>query len=254
MKLRTSIFAMVVLLFATNTAFSQAVTGSLLGTISDVSGASAPNAKITITESNTGISRSTTTNESGNYSFPDLAPGTYTVSAEVAGFKRSSRTGVELQINTSPRVDLVLQPGNVSESIEVRADTPLLQTDRSDTNVKIEEKQISNLPISTPGAGIVSPFRFSSRSTYRTSSRAGFFCATAGLRPSCSDWRSTSSGISSLVDSRLPGLTGSRLIFTSICLSPSPSALCPPVSVFSFLLSRVPCRTKFSMICIFFWL
>lgn len=149
MKLRTSIFAMVVLLFATNSAFSQAVTGNLLGTITDVSGASAPNAKITITESNTGISRSTTTNESGNYNFPDLAPGTYTVSAEVAGFKRSSRTGVELQINTSPRVDLVLQPGNVSESIEVRADTPLLQTDRSDTGRQIDREVAASLPLGT---------------------------------------------------------------------------------------------------------
>ncbi|MDQ6759985.1 MAG: carboxypeptidase-like regulatory domain-containing protein, partial [Acidobacteriota bacterium] len=60
-------------------AYSQAVTGALVGTVNDASGAAMPSAKITITEVNTGISRSVQTNESGNYSFSDLPPGTYTI-------------------------------------------------------------------------------------------------------------------------------------------------------------------------------
>ena len=72
-------------------AYSQAVNGSLLGTILDTSGAAMPNVRVTIAETNTGISRTTQSNESGNYSFPDLQPGIYTVSAEQTGFKRASR-------------------------------------------------------------------------------------------------------------------------------------------------------------------
>ena len=151
MELKLAKIAITVALLSafSNAAFSQAVNGTLLGTISDATGATVPNAKITITESNTGITRSTTSNDSGNYIFPDLAPGTYTVSAELVGFKRSSRAGVDLQINTSPRVDLTLQTGSVTESIEVRAETPLLQTDRADTGRSIEAAVAASLPLGT---------------------------------------------------------------------------------------------------------
>ena len=138
-----------ILLLLTSSAFSQAVNGTLLGTITDASGAAVPAAKVTITETNTGVSRSSQTNESGNYVFPDVPPGTYTVVVELQGFKKSSRPGVELTINSSPRVDLVLQPGNVTESIEVTAATPLLQTDRADTGVQMNAVQTANLPLGT---------------------------------------------------------------------------------------------------------
>jgi len=92
----------------------QAVNATLLGTVTDSSGASVANAKVTITETNTGISHASQTNESGNYVFPDLPPGTYRVIAEQTGFKRESRAGIDLVVNSSERVDLALQPGNMS--------------------------------------------------------------------------------------------------------------------------------------------
>src|SRR5260370_11528094 len=127
--------------------YGQAVTGSLLGTITDSSGAAVPNAKVTITDANTGISRNTTTNESGNFNFSDVPPGTYTVAAEVTGFKRASRAGVDVIVNTSIRVDLALQPGNISETINVTAEAPMLPTDRADTGRKIETKTIADPPL-----------------------------------------------------------------------------------------------------------
>lgn len=129
--------------------YSQAVNGSLVGAITDASGAAVPNAKVTITETNTGISRSATTNESGNYSFSDLPPGVYTVAVEQTGFKRASRAGVDVVVNTTQRVDLSLQPGNVSETINVTAEAPALQTERSDTGRQIETKAVADLPIGT---------------------------------------------------------------------------------------------------------
>jgi hypothetical protein len=102
----------------------QAVNATLLGTVTDTSGASVPSAKVTITEVNTGVSRSSQTNGSGNYVFPDLPPGHYSVSVEQTGFKKQTRPDVTVDVNTSTRVDLQLQPGDVTETIEVTAAPP----------------------------------------------------------------------------------------------------------------------------------
>ena len=127
----------------------QAVNATLLGTVTDSSGAAAANVRMTITETNTGISRTSQTNESGNYVFPDLPPGTYAVTAELSGFKRASRVAIDVIVNTSQRVDLVLQPGNVSETVVVEEETPILQTERADTGRKIEAVLTENIPLGT---------------------------------------------------------------------------------------------------------
>ncbi len=122
----------------------------MLGTVTDASGAAVSNAKVTITETNTGITHTSQTNDSGNYVFPDLPPGRYTVIAEQSGFKRESRAGIDVIVNSTERVDLVLQPGNVSETVTVEAETPILQTERADVGEKIELTQLEELPIGGP--------------------------------------------------------------------------------------------------------
>jgi hypothetical protein len=128
---------------------AQAVNATLLGTVSDSSGAPVASAKVTITETNTNISRTTQTNESGNYVFPDVPPGTYRVTAELTGFKRASRSGVDVVVNTTARIDLDLQAGDVSETIVVEAETPILQTERADTGRKLETVLTQNMPLGT---------------------------------------------------------------------------------------------------------
>src|ERR1022692_4286633 len=108
----SALFALAV--FFVVTAYSQAVNGTLLGTVTDSSGAVVPNAKITLTETNTGIIHSATANESGNYSFPELPPGKYSVTVEQAGFKKESRADVDVEVNSVVRINVSLQPGNVS--------------------------------------------------------------------------------------------------------------------------------------------
>ena len=127
---------------------AQATKASLVGTITDSSGAVVPGAEITITEINTNISRTMPTNESGNYVFSNLNPGTYRVEAKLTGFKTAVVDNVYVLVNTTQRADLQLQPGAVSETIEVTAVAPLLQTDRSDVGRKIEAVQMEELPIS----------------------------------------------------------------------------------------------------------
>lgn len=125
---------------------AQAVNGSVLGTVTDPSGAIIPNAKVTLTNTNTGATRSIDTNKSGNYSFPDVVPGVYSVAVEASGFRKETRANIDVLVNTSPRVDIQLQPGAITQSIEVTATTPLLQTDRADVESSIQRQQLANLP------------------------------------------------------------------------------------------------------------
>ena len=126
---------------------AQAVTGTLLGNITDSTGASVPGATVTATEVQTNISRSTTTNEAGYYLFASLTNGTYEVSAELTGFKKIVRKDVRVDVNTTVRVDLSLEVGRLTEDVIVAAETPVLQTDRTDTGRLLESKMIAEIPL-----------------------------------------------------------------------------------------------------------
>src|SRR5215475_5004096 len=126
----------------------QAVKGSLLGTIIDSNGAAAAGATITITETRTNISATTATNQDGNYVFANVKDGIYRVEASQKGFKKVVREGVIVDVNTTVRVDLDLQVGQVSETVTIEATSaPLLQTDRADTGRLLESKQVTELPL-----------------------------------------------------------------------------------------------------------
>jgi hypothetical protein len=148
-KLCLVVWAVSALALMTPVIHGQAVNATLLGTVTDSTGAGVPNAKIVATENNTGISRNGQTNDSGNYVFSDLTPGNYSVSAEQTGFKRAVRPQIDVIVNSTVRVDLVLQPGEVSETVNVTAESPILQTERADTGRKIGTESIENLPLAT---------------------------------------------------------------------------------------------------------
>src|SRR5437879_3065011 len=159
----------------------QAVNATLLGSVTDSSGAAVANAKVTLAETNTGISHTSQTNDSGNYVFPDLAPGTYAITAEQSGFKRASRAGVDVIVNTTQRVDLVLQPGNIAETIVVEAEIPILQTERSDTGRKLDTVLTENLPLGTNrnSATLLNIVPGTTRATFQHSQ---FFNASSSLQ------------------------------------------------------------------------
>ncbi len=134
-------------LLCAGAAFSQAVNGTIVGTVTDASGAVIAGAKVTLTEVNTKIVHAGTTNDSGTFSFPDLPPGTYDVAAEMAGFKKETKTGLILEANNSPRADLKLQAGDVNQSIEVSASAAILQTERADTGRTMGSELVEELPL-----------------------------------------------------------------------------------------------------------
>jgi len=128
---------------------AQAVNGTLLGTVTDSTGATVSNAQVTATLTSTGSTHETTTNESGNYTFPNLQPGIYTISINANGFKKAEQQNINVLSNTSPRVDMTLQPGNVSETVIVSVAPPVLQTDRADISTKIDAANVMQLPLTT---------------------------------------------------------------------------------------------------------
>jgi hypothetical protein len=99
--------------------FGQAVNATLLGTITDPSGATVPGVKVTVVEVATGSAHQTVTNESGNYTLPDLPPGTYSVVAEAPGFKKDTHQNIDLLTNSSTRIDIAMVTGSVSETVLV---------------------------------------------------------------------------------------------------------------------------------------
>ncbi|HWP99459.1 MAG TPA: carboxypeptidase regulatory-like domain-containing protein [Vicinamibacterales bacterium] len=128
-------------------ALGQAVRGTLLGNVTDASGLALPGATVTITEVRTNLTYTTTTNESGNYVFSNLRDGEYRVEAELAGFKKAVRSGVKVDVNTTVRVDLRLEVGALEETVTVVGESPLLQTDRTDTGRTIPAIQVRELPL-----------------------------------------------------------------------------------------------------------
>jgi hypothetical protein len=128
-------------------ASAQAIRGELLGNIVDASSLALPGVTVTITETNTNISRTATTNESGYYTFPSLKDGTYKVVSELTGFKKTVRDGIIVDVNTTVRVDLKMEVGTIEESITVQGESPVLQTDRTDTGRIIESKMVTDLPL-----------------------------------------------------------------------------------------------------------
>jgi len=129
--------------------WGQAVNGTLLGTVTDSTGAAVANARVVATQTATGAQKTSATNGSGNYTFPDMQPGTYTISVDSTGFKKAEQQNINLLANTTVRVDVALQPGNVSETITVTTAPPVLQTDRADISTKLEAAAVSELPLTT---------------------------------------------------------------------------------------------------------
>jgi outer membrane receptor protein involved in Fe transport len=126
---------------------AQITTADLVGTIRDVSGGIVPGVTVTMTNEATGVTRSATTGEGGTYVFTALPPGVYTLTAELAGFRKVERTGVELQVNQRAQIDMQLEVGLVTESVKIEGAPPLLESQSSVLGTVIQEKQVQELPL-----------------------------------------------------------------------------------------------------------
>jgi hypothetical protein len=125
---------------------SQETRGTILGRVTDPSGALIAGAEVRATNDATGVSTNARSNEAGNYALPYLLPGFYTIQAEMSGFKRFVREGIQVRIRDTVEVNLEMQLGDTSESIEVKAETPLLSTADVSLGQTVDSRQITELP------------------------------------------------------------------------------------------------------------
>jgi hypothetical protein len=128
-------------------ALAQSTSGRVLGSITDPSGASVAGATVVVTDAERGSSRTLTTDASGDYVVPDLMPGTYKIHVEARGFKSLERPNVTIEVATDVRADFSLQPGNVSETVTVSEEVPLLNTTSSTLGGTLSNKEINDLPL-----------------------------------------------------------------------------------------------------------
>jgi len=147
MRKRALLGAVLALFAMAGMARAQTATGQITGTVKDTSGAVVPGATVTVHSDLTGLTRTATTNASGDYSFPLLPTGTYSVRAELTGFSVAKQSGIRLNVDQVARIDLTLAVGATSETVEVQAATAAIDTETATVGQVITEKQITDLPL-----------------------------------------------------------------------------------------------------------
>src|SRR6266849_2539353 len=141
------LLAIISVLALSLSSWSQSTAGRVLGTVSDLSGAAVAGATVVVTDLQRGTSRSITTGEDGTYVAPDLQPGTYKIHVESKGFKSIERPNVLIEVATDVRADFTLQPGQVSETVIVTDEVPLVNTTSSTLGGTLSNKEINDLPL-----------------------------------------------------------------------------------------------------------
>src|SRR5271157_800783 len=127
--------------------FGQVVFGTIFGTVTDAQGATIPKATVTVTDVSKGTTDTTTTNDSGNYTVTHLLPDTYSVKIEAPGFKTFEQKSVVVTADASQKVDAQVQVGSASETMEVTAEAPQLQTSSADVGITYNDTYVEDLPI-----------------------------------------------------------------------------------------------------------
>ena len=166
-----------VFLFASNAATAQSiVTGAISGTVTDASGAIVTGAKVTLTNEATQETQSVSTNESGVYQFPLLKPGRYSVSVEKEGFRRINQKS-EVRLGQTATINVRLEVGETSQTVEITESLPLLQTEDGNITSNVDLRTLQNIP--NPGGDLSYIAQISPGVTMNTSNGGGYGNFTA---------------------------------------------------------------------------
>jgi hypothetical protein len=142
----TLILTTLSVVFGVSRAYAQAVFGSIVGTVTDPTGAVVPDATVVVTDVSKGTTQTVQSNGSGNYTVSRLIPDTYTVKATAKGFNPAQADNVVVSADSAPQVNLVFQTEGTQQSVTVTAAGPALQTDGADVSTVISERQFQDLP------------------------------------------------------------------------------------------------------------
>ncbi len=147
MKLIRRVCAFLLVFFAANISSAQTQEGRILGTVTDQSGGFIRGAHVTITNIDTGVARALETNEAGDYVAPNLPPGPYKLVVEATGFKKVERGGIRLEVAKDIRLDVTMQPGSLTETVEVSEQLPLVETTNDTLGGTFSNTAINDLPL-----------------------------------------------------------------------------------------------------------
>jgi hypothetical protein len=172
-------------------------TSAIVGQVRDRSAAVVARAKVTIVDRETGMRRSVKTDESGRFNFPQLKPGTYSVTAEAEGFEARHNDAVAAQLGQKQTVDFVLELAQAKQSIEVTSEAPLLNPENANTSTTIAARALENLP--NPGGDLTYPLQFA----------AGALVNTAG---SGNDFVGGTNGYGNVEFNGLPALSNGYIV------------------------------------------
>jgi len=141
-----------ILMFSCASIWAQA-TAQISGTVKDQTGAVLPGVEVSATQTETGVVRTTTTNETGSYGLPNLPLGPYKLEATLPGFRTFVQTGIVLQVNASPVINPTMEVGQVTEQVEVQADAALVETRSSSVSLVMDNQRIRELPLNGRNLG-----------------------------------------------------------------------------------------------------
>lgn len=150
--MRTTFVTLILVTFFQLVLVAQEGRGTINGRVVDSSGANVAGAEVRVTNIDTGASASARSNDSGNYSIPYLLPGTYTLTSELAGFKKTERTAIEVRVNDVLNIEMKLEIGSVSERIQVSGATPLLEASNVSIGQVVDQRRIDELPLQAGNA------------------------------------------------------------------------------------------------------
>ncbi len=158
MNCRIALLPLLFLFSVANSASAQILYGSIVGKVTDPTGAAVVSAKVTITNKGTGFTRDAATDSSGTFEFPNVPSGSYEVRINAPGFSSAVRSDVPVTINNVSRIDTALELGAVTETVSVSSQAQLLQTDRAEVREEVTTKELAELPV-PPGRNYQQIFR-----------------------------------------------------------------------------------------------
>src|SRR5580704_11794955 len=178
--------------------FSQGeTTSAIIGQVSDASGAAVPHAAVTVTNKETGLKRSASTDDSGRFNFPQLKPGTYSVKVEAAAFEPQQNDDVYAALGQKQTVDFKLKIAQSKQTIEISSEAPVLTPENANTSTTLNALALENLP--NPGGDLTYPLQFA----------AGALINTAG---SGNDFVGGTNGYGNVEFNGLPALSNGYIV------------------------------------------
>ncbi len=200
--LRRALLALLVIasfhLCTPDPAFSQGeTTSAIVGEVRDVSGATVPNATVTVTNKETSLHRSASTDDAGRFNFPQLKPGAYIVRVEAVGFEPQENDSVISALGQKQNVDFTLNVAQSKQTVEIRSDAPILNPENANTSTTLSAPALENLP--NPGGDLTYPLQFA----------AGALVNTAG---SGNDFVGGTNGYGNVEFNGLPALSNGYIV------------------------------------------